>query len=164
LQFEVGIQTFNPEVQKLISRRQDNDKTRDNLRWLRSHTKVHVHADLIVGLPGESVESFAAGLTRRAHPKRFRSVLKRLHTPIVRLMQMQWFTVHKRPYEILSTKLTSRRCRMRFAVLGPDATPGGCSRIAVDLGGRVAVASFMQLSDWLYATTRQTHAIALAVV
>jgi radical SAM superfamily enzyme YgiQ (UPF0313 family) len=55
LQFEVGIQTFNEEVAKLISRRQDNAKVEENLRWLREETGVHVHADLIVGLPGEDV-------------------------------------------------------------------------------------------------------------
>ena len=64
LQFEVGIQTFNTEVAKLISRRQDNAKVEENLRWLRVETGVHVHADLIVGLPGENLESFAAGFDR----------------------------------------------------------------------------------------------------
>ena len=34
LQFEVGIQSFNEEVQQRISRRQDNVKTEANLRWL----------------------------------------------------------------------------------------------------------------------------------
>ncbi len=64
LQFEVGIQTFNEEVAKLISREQDNAKAEENLRWLRDETGVHVHADLIVGLPGEDVDSFAAGFDR----------------------------------------------------------------------------------------------------
>ncbi|MFN3567170.1 MAG: B12-binding domain-containing radical SAM protein, partial [Burkholderiaceae bacterium] len=38
LQFEIGIQTFNEDVQKLISRRQDNAAAEANLRWLRAHT------------------------------------------------------------------------------------------------------------------------------
>src|SRR5678816_4673308 len=50
LQFEVGIQTFNEEVSARISRRQDNAKLADNLRFLREQTGVHVHTDLIVGL------------------------------------------------------------------------------------------------------------------
>src|SRR6185312_9197727 len=58
LQFEVGIQTFNEEVAARISRRQDNARLSDNLRFLREQTGVHVHADLIVGLPGETIESF----------------------------------------------------------------------------------------------------------
>ena len=50
LQFEVGVQTFNDRVGELISRRQDNSKLEENLRFLREQTGVHVHADLIVGL------------------------------------------------------------------------------------------------------------------
>ncbi len=34
LQFEIGIQSFNPEVQALVSRKQDNQKAADNIRWL----------------------------------------------------------------------------------------------------------------------------------
>ena len=64
LQFEVGIQSFNTEVSKLISRRQDYNKLGDNIRYLRENTGVHIHADLIVGLPGETVESFALGFDR----------------------------------------------------------------------------------------------------
>ncbi len=51
LQFEVGIQTFNPEVGTHISRRQNYDRLADNFNFLRSKTGVHIHADLIVGLP-----------------------------------------------------------------------------------------------------------------
>ncbi|MDP1568079.1 MAG: radical SAM protein, partial [Polaromonas sp.] len=88
LQFEVGIQSFNPEVQQRISRKQDNGKTADNLRWLVTQSRAHVHADLIFGLPGETLESFAEGFDRlfglRPHEIQF-GVLKRLRgTPITR--------------------------------------------------------------------------------
>jgi len=65
LQFEVGIQTFNPEVGALISRRQNYERLADNFNYLRKKTSVHIHADLIVGLPGETLESFAACPARR---------------------------------------------------------------------------------------------------
>lgn len=61
LQFEIGIQTFNPAVAANVSRRQDYKKIHENLTYLREKTKVHTHADLIVGLPGETVESFGQG-------------------------------------------------------------------------------------------------------
>ena len=64
LQFEVGVQTFNEQAAKLIERRQDYPRLEDNLRFLRGQTGVHVHADLIAGLPGETLESFAAGFDR----------------------------------------------------------------------------------------------------
>jgi radical SAM superfamily enzyme YgiQ (UPF0313 family) len=61
LQFEVGIQSFNPKVGELISRRQDFLKIAENLSFLRRETGVYVHADLIAGLPGEDIESFGRG-------------------------------------------------------------------------------------------------------
>lgn len=64
LQFEVGIQTFNPDVQARISRKQDTAKTEENLRWLREVSHAHVHVDLIIGLPGEDMNSFAQGFDR----------------------------------------------------------------------------------------------------
>ena len=64
LQFEVGVQSFNAEVCRLISRRQDLAKLEQNFAYLRAQTGVHIHADLIVGLPGESLESFGAGFDR----------------------------------------------------------------------------------------------------
>ncbi|PIY28840.1 MAG: hypothetical protein CO105_11500 [Comamonadaceae bacterium CG_4_9_14_3_um_filter_60_33] len=64
LQLEVGVQTFNVAVQQTISRRQDNDATEANLRWLLAHTHAHLHVDLIFGLPGETLQSFADGFDR----------------------------------------------------------------------------------------------------
>lgn len=110
LQFEVGIQTFNDEVSELISRRQENFLVERNLMWLGANSSVHVHADLIVGLPGESLESFAAGFDRlvRLSPHEIQvGILKRLRgTPIVQHDQV-WQMVYSPhpPYEILQTSL-----------------------------------------------------------
>ena len=62
LQFEVGVQTFNEEAAELIERRQDYQRLEDNLRFLRGQTGVHIHADLIAGLPGESAGELCRGL------------------------------------------------------------------------------------------------------
>ncbi|HUA67494.1 MAG TPA: DUF4080 domain-containing protein [Candidatus Saccharimonadales bacterium] len=110
LQFEVGIQTFNEEVGRLISRRQNYEKLADNFRFLRHETGVHIHADLIVGLPGESVESFAAGFNKliALGPQEIQvGILKRLRgTPIVR-HDVEWQMTYDPypPYEILQNKL-----------------------------------------------------------
>lgn len=171
LQFEVGIQSFNPEVQSLISRRQDNDRTEENLRWLRSETGVHVHADLIVGLPGESIESFAAGFDRLydLRPQEIQvGMLKRLRgTPIVR-HDAEWkmtYSPHP-PYEILSTQLIvfDAMCRLRrFARYWDLIANSGrfVHALPVLLAGRSAFESFLALSDWLWETTHQSHGIAL---
>src|SRR6266700_7250855 len=108
LQFEVGIQTFNEEVGGLIKRRQNYQRLEDNLHFLRRQTGVHIHADLIVGLPGESVASFAAGFDRLIGlgPQEIQvGILKRLRgTPIVR-HDPEWqmaYSPHP-PYEVLRT-------------------------------------------------------------
>ncbi len=54
LQFEIGIQTFNLDVQARISRKQKNQLARDNILWLAEHSGAHLHVDLIAGLPGEA--------------------------------------------------------------------------------------------------------------
>src|SRR5919202_239850 len=112
LQFEVGIQTFNEDVSQRISRRQDNVKVEENLRFLRSQTGVHVHADLIVGLPGESMESFAAGFDRliALRPQEIQvGILKRLRgTPISR-HDAEWQMAYSSnaQKDVLSTKTTA---------------------------------------------------------
>jgi radical SAM superfamily enzyme YgiQ (UPF0313 family) len=123
LQFEVGIQTFNPEVGSLISRRQNYERLADNFNFLRNETSVHIHADLIVGLPGETLESFAAGFDKliALRPQEIQvGILKRLRgTPIIR-HDAEWQMIYNAhpPYEILQNKLldfaTMQRLR-RFA-------------------------------------------------
>ncbi len=88
LQLEIGIQSFNVEVQQRISRKQDNPTTEANLRWLVAHTHAHLHTDLIFGLPGETWQSFGEGFDRlhaiKPHEIQL-GVLKRLRgTPLAR--------------------------------------------------------------------------------
>ena len=110
LQFEVGIQTFNEEVGDRIKRRQNYEKLTDNFHFLRAETGVHIHADLIVGLPGETVESFGAGFDQliTLDPQEIQvGILKRLRgTPIVR-HDAEWRMIYnpQPPYEILQNKL-----------------------------------------------------------
>ena len=110
LQFEVGIQTFNDQVAAGIKRRQNYEKLADNFHFLRHETGVHIHADLIAGLPGETMESFAAGFDRliALGPQEIQvGILKRLRgTPIVR-HDTGWQMVYNShpPYEVLQNKL-----------------------------------------------------------
>lgn len=171
LQFEVGIQTFNDEVADLISRRQDNAKVEENLRWLRAETGVHVHADLIVGLPGESAESFGRGFDRlvRLGPQEIQvGMLKRLRgTPIVR-HDRDWGMVYSPspPYEILQTKLVDyaqmQRLRRFARYWDLVANSGNFFESAPLLWGqRSPFESFLSFSDWLYRASGKTNGIAL---
>jgi radical SAM superfamily enzyme YgiQ (UPF0313 family) len=172
LQFEVGIQTFDETVSANISRRQNHSRLADNLRFLRERTGVHIHADLIAGLPGETIESFAAGFDRLVAlgPQEIQvGILKRLRgTPIVRHDQ-DWQMVYSAhpPYEILRNKLLDfdlmQRVR-RFARYWDLVANSGnfletTPLIWKDHGS--AFAAFMQWSDWLYTRIGRQHGIAL---
>jgi len=64
LQLEVGVQTFNSEVSARIDRPLNADNVEAHIRTLAAMPSVHLHADLIAGLPGETFESIAAGFDR----------------------------------------------------------------------------------------------------
>lgn len=172
LQFEVGIQTFNEEVAGLISRRQNYERLADNLRFLRAETGVHVHADLIAGLPGESVESFGAGFDRliALGPQEIQvGILKRLRgTPIVR-HDVEWamtYAAHP-PYEILQTRLIPfadlqrlRRFARYWDLVGNSGNFVETTPLLWHACGS-PFAGFMRWSDWLFAQTGRTHGVAL---
>ncbi|MCC6580177.1 MAG: B12-binding domain-containing radical SAM protein [Phycisphaeraceae bacterium] len=171
LQFEVGIQTFNEDIAQRISRRQDNAKVEENLRFLRDKTQVHVHADLIVGLPGEDVAGFAAGFDRLValRPQEIQvGMLKRLRgTPIARHDEV-WQMIYSphSPYEILQNSAidfpTMQRLRRFARYWDLIANSGRFHRTLPRLWDEGSpFARFMDLSDWLYAASGRTHAIAL---
>lgn len=171
LQFEVGIQTFNEEVAARISRRQDNAKVEENLGWLRDETGVHVHADLIVGLPGETVESFAAGFDRLARlgPREIQvGMLKRLRgTPIIRHdAEFQMVYSPHAPYEILRSR------DIDFAAMQRLRRFAKCWDLIGNSGNFVETRpllwqedspfrAVLGFSEWLFAQEGRTHSIAL---
>jgi radical SAM superfamily enzyme YgiQ (UPF0313 family) len=169
LQFEIGIQTFNEEVQRLISRRQDNAAAEANLRWLREHSSAHLHVDLIAGLPGEDVESFAQGFDRLAalnpHEIQF-GILKRLRgAPIARHTEVFGLRFNPQPpYNILATNRIDFPTMQRLARFARYwdlvANSGRFARTLPLLLGQTPFANFLAFADALYAATGRTHAIA----
>ncbi len=59
IQFEAGIQSINPTTLEAINRKPNSIKIIDNLTRLKSYGNIHIHADLIAGLPCENISSFA---------------------------------------------------------------------------------------------------------
>ncbi|HLX68817.1 MAG TPA: DUF4080 domain-containing protein [Verrucomicrobiae bacterium] len=171
LQFEVGIQTFNENVGALIKRRQNYQRLEDNFHFLRNHTGVHIHADLIIGLPGETVESFAAGFDRliSLRPQEIQvGILKRLRgTPIVR-HDTEWQMIYSAhpPYEILQNKLidfaTMQKLR-RFArywdLIGNSGNFVETTPLIWNSGS--SFLGFMRWSEWLHSRAGRTDGIAL---
>jgi radical SAM superfamily enzyme YgiQ (UPF0313 family) len=171
LQFEVGIQSFSDEVCKRISRKQDAARAEENLCFLRSQTGVHVHADLIAGLPGEDVASFAAGFDRLVGlgPQEIQvGLLKRLRgTPIAR-HDTEWGMVYSPhpPYEVLQTASIDfammqrlRRFARYWDLVANSGNFLGSAPLMWKDGS--AFARFLHFSDWIFSREGKNHSIAL---
>jgi radical SAM superfamily enzyme YgiQ (UPF0313 family) len=172
VQLEIGIQSFTKAVLKNISRVQNFERLENNLRFLREETGVHVHSDLIFGLPGETVESFAAGFDQLIAMKPGEiqiGFLKRLRgTPIIRHTESSGLRFSPLPpYEVLQTDrvpFAELQDMKRFAryfdiyynsgnfVLGMEAL------LATE---PTPFSAFARFAKWLYETTHQTHEFAL---
>ena len=175
LQFEVGIQTLNPQIEKNISRRQSHERMEDNLRWLREKSGVHIHADLIAGLPGENLKSIAAGFDRLLsfHPQEIQlGILKRLRgTPIVRHdAEYRMIYCPHPPYEVLKTKdldFPTLGALRRFAkfwdLYGNSGNFSGTFELLWTAGGASdsPFESIWEFSNWLHLQGVKTSGIAL---
>jgi len=170
LQFEIGVQTFDEKIQALISRKQDNKKTRENLRWLREQTHAYIHADLIFGLPSDTLENFAKSfdqlISLKPHEIQL-GILKRLRgAPLNRHNEEYQLRYNPEPpYNILCSRDidfgTMQRVN-RFARYWDMIANSGrfINTLPLILRDK-PFDNFMQLSDCLYQTAGSTVNISL---
>ena len=180
LQFEIGIQSFNEPVQQTINRKQNITATVSNLIWLNKHSNAHIHADLIFGLPGETLETFAHGFDQLValQPHEIQlGTLKRLRgSPIIRhTLEYRMCYSDEAPYQLLQNRdidfHTMQRVQ-RFARYWDLIANSGRfqhslplllssrGQIATDGDSDESFNRFMKLSDHLFEQTGQTHKIA----
>ena len=170
LQFEVGIQTFNQEVQTNISRKQNNEKSKANLIWLKENTNAHIHADLIFGLPGESLETFSDSFDQlyACHPHEIQmGILKRLRgSPVIRhteTFDLRFSPIP--PYSILSTNtvdfITMQRINRFARYWDMIGNSGRFSKSLPNILNDKPFDNFLRLTDWIFNKTEQTHKINL---
>ena len=169
IQFEIGIQTFNPEVAGRIQRRQNYKALKDNLQFLHT-TGVHLHTDLIIGLPGEDLASFARGfdylLSLGAQEIQV-GILKRLNGAPIAVHTNDWKHVYSPvpPYEILETSVLSftelarlRRFARYWNIIGNSGRFVHFLTLIKEKDSPFY--EFLSLSDWLFSTTGRTHKIS----
>lgn len=170
LQFEIGIQTFDIDIQKRISRRQDNDKSKANIHWLREQTGAHLHTDLIFGLPGDTLANFADSFDQLValNPHEIQvGILKRLRgAPLNRHIDEYQLRFNPLPpYNLLCSRDVSFNDMQqvsRFARFWDLIGNSGrfINTLPVLLGDQ-PFERFMQISEALYQRTGQTAHIAL---
>ena len=112
IQLEIGVQTTNLDTIEAINRRMDFSRVAAVVRSLQAYKNVHLHLDLIAGLPKEDFSSFQKSFNEvySLYPQQlqlgFLKVLK--GTPIEALtaeMELKYWS--EPPYEVLSTKWLS---------------------------------------------------------
>lgn len=171
LQLEVGIQTFTQEVQARIERKQESQATWENLAWLRRETHAHLHADLIFGLPGETLESFADSfdqlMTLDPHDIQV-GILKRLRGTPIRDHTDAFGMVYNPspPYDLLFNHqvdfITMQRIKRFARYWDMIGNRHYFSHTRATIGSQPSpFAAFLALSDWIYQKCQRTHEIAL---
>jgi hypothetical protein len=170
LQFEIGVQTFDPEIQKLINRKQNNQKTCENLRWLRKNTGAHIHADLIFGLPGDKLENFARSFDQLValNPQEIQlGILKRLRgAPINRHTDRYRLRYNPiAPYNILTTRdidfATMQRINRFARYWDMIGNSGRFHKTLPLILGNDPFNRFLHLSDQFYSQVGSTWKISL---
>jgi len=171
LQLEIGIQTLNLEIAHNVSRVLKLDKIYENIHFLETQTKAHIHLDLIVGLPGESLESFGANLDKLMSISSCEiqiGILKKLSGTYIKRHDIDFAMVYSDipPYDILSSsELTfiNLQTMKRFARFW-DLTynSGNFKQSLTFLWENESVyKNFYAFSLWIYEQTNSTWKISL---
>ena len=173
LHLEAGIQSLHPEALHNIHRQQDNARALEHLRFLREKTGANLHVDLVVGLPGETLETLADGFDHliALTPPEFQvGILKRLRgAPLAEHADRFGLVFSPAPpYEILETPTFDRNTLQRlkrFArYLDLYYNAGNFPKSLLWLWKTHAspFTAFLSFSDFIWQTTGRTHELPLA--
>lgn len=111
-QLEIGVQTINSDTLQAICRSMDIDRLETNVAAIRRGKNIHLHLDLIAGLPYEDYDSFGRSFDRvyRMKPEQLQlGFLKVLKGSLMHEKAEEYgiFYLDSPPYEVLYTKWLS---------------------------------------------------------
>lgn len=112
LQFEIGVQSTNPHTLSGIDRACKTQRLFENIAELLEKTNIHIHLDLIAGLPYEDYESFKKSfndvISLKPHVLQL-GFLKMLKGSAMRNEATEHGMIYRdnSPYEIISNKYIS---------------------------------------------------------
>lgn len=112
IQLEIGVQSTNEETIKMIDRKMDFNKVAQVVEKLRKNNNIHIHLDLIAGLPKEDMTSFIKSFNDvyRQKPHELQlGFLKVLKGSKMHRMSQEYGLVYSDsvPYEVLKTNWIS---------------------------------------------------------
>ena len=117
-QLEIGVQSTNPEVLQAVGRQDNWERLRENVSSLLDVGNMHIHMDLIAGLPLENLNSFASSFNDvyGLHPHALQlGFLKVLPGTVMDREALRHGMVYmdQPPYEILSNRYVTYK-EIRF--------------------------------------------------
>ncbi|MBQ9123402.1 MAG: B12-binding domain-containing radical SAM protein, partial [Lachnospiraceae bacterium] len=112
VQLEIGVQTTNPKTLEEIKRVMNIDHLEQVVKDLKEGNNIHLHLDLIAGLPYEDYESFGKSFNRvyGMKPEQLQlGFLKVLKGSYMEEMAKEYGLIYgsQPPYEVLYTKCLS---------------------------------------------------------
>ncbi|MDQ6994273.1 MAG: DUF4080 domain-containing protein [Mariprofundaceae bacterium] len=171
LQLEIGIQTLNPVVAERVHRKLNLEKIKENIAYLSHKTKAHMHLDLIVGLPGEDLNSFGQGLNQLCALTDAEiqiGILKNLSGTSLSRHNEAWGMIYsdRPPYDILKNSVLSFediQNMKRFARFWNLYRNSGNFKtsLAYLYADDDVFMGFFNFSTWVYQQTQSTWKISL---
>jgi radical SAM superfamily enzyme YgiQ (UPF0313 family) len=171
LQLEIGIQTLNLDIANNISRQLKLDKIKENIRFLEHETHAHIHLDLIVGLPGETLESFGKNLDELVSLSSCEiqiGILKKLSGTYINRHDIKHGMVYSDipPYDILKNNQLSFndiQIMKRFARFWDLTYNSSNFKKSIKLlwQNESVFENFYDFSLWIYKQTDSTYKISL---
>lgn len=171
LQLEIGIQTLKKDIAKNIKRNLNIPKIKENIAFLENETNAHIHLDLIIGLPGETLDSFGENLDYLCSLSRSEvqvGVLKKLSGTTLNRHDEVYGMVYSDlpPYDILCNDLIpfeKMQHMKRFArywdlVYNSGNFTGSFKQLVEN---RSVYETFDAFTAWLYSQTYSTWQISL---
>ncbi|MBP3324393.1 MAG: DUF4080 domain-containing protein [Clostridia bacterium] len=106
IQLEIGLQSFNEQTLNSVNRKTNTQKLTKNIQKLIKPQNIHIHIDLIAGLPYEGYESFKESFNKayilKPHMLQF-GFLKILHGSDLEKESYGADYSKNPPYEVIST-------------------------------------------------------------
>ncbi len=170
LQLEIGIQTLNNNVLENINRKMNLNKVKKNIDFLENSSNAHLHVDLIVGLPGESLESFAKNLNRlkmMTNSEIQIGILKKLSGTTLNRHDEKFGMIYSDipPYDILKNDNLSFETiqkMKRFARFWDLIyNSGNFQKTVLSIFEDDVFEGFYEFSEWIYKQSDSTWQISL---